>query len=68
MGEEAPSYYVGGTRGGYGDDKVGDNYNDKNSYGHCCFEHTGRKEINRGEFAAAATTDQFKHEGGHGSR
>ena len=56
IGEEAPSYYIVGRRGGYGDDKGGNNDYGKNFYSRRHFESPGR-EGKKGESEASATTD-----------
>ena len=61
-------YYIVGSRGGYGDNKGGNNNKDGNLYGHRCFELLGREDEKKGELAVAETTDEGKHGGGNVSR
>ena len=53
MGEEARLHYIGERRGGYRDNKGGDN--DGKLYSHCCFERHGREEDNQDKSASVSS-------------
>ena len=68
MGEEAPSYYVIGRRGGYGNNNGGDYNNIRNLYGRIRFGCPRMEEESKGRLVTAATTGDGKHGCDNGSR